>query len=91
MTIKIILADSHRIIRQDLANLLAAEPDVSVVGEAGDCATAIKLIQDCSPQVVVMDICLPDANAWTRPAALCRNFPTSKSSPCPCTPTASLL
>jgi DNA-binding NarL/FixJ family response regulator len=62
MTIKIILADNHKVIRQGLALLLAGEPDMHVVGEAEDYNTTIKLIQEFSPQVVIMDISMPDLN-----------------------------
>ena len=62
MTIKIVLADCHQIIRQSLAQLLAGEPDMIVVGEAEDYLTTIKLIQEFSPRVVIMDISMPDLN-----------------------------
>ncbi len=62
MTIKIVLTDNHQIIRQGFALLLAGEPDIQVVGEAEDYCTTIKLIQEFSPQVVLMDISMPDLN-----------------------------
>ena len=62
MTIKIVLADNHRIVRQGLAQLLAGEPDMRVLGEAGDYSTTIKLIEEFSPQVVIMDISMPILN-----------------------------
>jgi two-component system response regulator NreC len=62
MTIKIVLADNHQVIRQGLALLLAGEPDMHVVGEAENYSTTIKLIQELSPQVVIMDISMPDLN-----------------------------
>jgi two-component system, NarL family, response regulator NreC len=62
MTIKIVLADSHPIIRQGLALLLAGEPDMQIVGEAADCGTTLKLAQEFSPHVVIMDISMPDLN-----------------------------
>ena len=75
MTIKIILADSHRIVRQGLSLLLAGEPDLEVVGEAGDCSTIIKLIQKLAPQIVIMDICLPDINGVEATRQLVSQFP----------------
>jgi len=62
MTIEIVLADCHQIIRRGLAQLLAGEPDMIVVGEAEDYLTTIKLIQEFSPRVVIMDISMPDMN-----------------------------
>jgi two-component system, NarL family, response regulator NreC len=78
MTIKIILADSHQIVRQGLALLLTGEPDIRVMGEAGDCATAIRLIQELSPQVVIMDICLPDSNGVEATRRIVSQFPHVK-------------
>jgi DNA-binding NarL/FixJ family response regulator len=72
------LADSHQIIRQGFAFLLAGEPDIKVVGEAGDCATTIKLIEKLSPQVVIMDICLPDANGMEATRRIVSQFPHIK-------------
>jgi two-component system response regulator NreC len=62
MTIKIILADDHQIVRQGLRTLLAAEPDMQVVAEADNGRTTLKLVQELSPQVVIMDISMPDLN-----------------------------
>ncbi len=62
MAIKIVLADNHPIVRQGLALLLAAEPDMQVVGEAEDYGTTMRLIQELAPEVVIMDISMPDLN-----------------------------
>jgi DNA-binding NarL/FixJ family response regulator len=78
MTIKVVLADSHPIIRQGLALLLAGEPDVQVVGEAGDCSTTIRLIQEFSPQVLILDICLPDTNGLEATRRILAQFPLIK-------------
>jgi len=61
-----------------------------VVGEAEDYSTTIKLIQDFSPQVVLLDIAMPDLNGWKRLAGYCLNIPGSKLSPSPCTLTVCL-
>lgn len=78
MTIKILLADSHRIVRQGLAHLLAEESNVQIVGEAADCDTTLKLIQECSPQVVIMDICLPGTNGVEATRRIVSQFPNVK-------------
>ena len=62
MTIKIVLADDHQIVRQGLRTLLAAEPDMKVLGEADNGRAILKLVQELSPQVVIMDISMPDLN-----------------------------
>jgi DNA-binding NarL/FixJ family response regulator len=62
VSIRIVLADDHRIIRDGLAALLAAEHDFAVVGEAEDGLAVIELVAELSPHVVVMDISMPGLN-----------------------------
>jgi DNA-binding NarL/FixJ family response regulator len=62
MTIKIILADDHRIIREGLRALLEKEPGVEVIAEAADGRTTVKLCRELVPDVVIMDITMPDLN-----------------------------
>ncbi len=62
MTIKIILADDHQIVRQGLRTLLSAEPDMKVLAEADNGRTIIKLAQEHQPNVIIMDISMPDLN-----------------------------
>lgn len=60
--IKILLADDHQIIRDGLASLLQVESDMKIVAQAKDGLSAVKLTQQLSPDVVVMDIAMPDLN-----------------------------
>jgi len=62
MNIKIVLADDHQIVRQGLRTLLAAEPDMEVVAEADNGRAVLKVVQDLSPNIVIMDISMPDLN-----------------------------
>ena len=62
MTIKVILADDHQIVRQGLRTLLAGEPDIKVVGEADDGRKTLKLAQELAPDVIIMAISMPDLN-----------------------------
>ena len=62
MTIKIILADDHQIVRQGLRTLLAAEPDMKVVGEADNGRKTLGLAHELAPDVIIMDISMPDLN-----------------------------
>jgi DNA-binding NarL/FixJ family response regulator len=62
MAIKIILADDHRIIREGLRALLEKEPGVEVIAEAADGRTTVKLCRELLPDVVIMDITMPDLN-----------------------------
>ncbi len=58
--ISVLLADDHAILRSGLRALLALEPDMEVVGEASNGLEAVELAQDLSPDVVVMDISMPE-------------------------------
>jgi DNA-binding NarL/FixJ family response regulator len=62
MTIKILLADDHQIVRQGLRLLLSSESDLKVVGEADNGRKTVQLTQELSPDVIIMDISMPDLN-----------------------------
>jgi DNA-binding NarL/FixJ family response regulator len=60
--IRVLLADDEELIRSGLRMILAAEPDLDVVGEAVDGASAVARARECSPDVVLMDIKMPGIN-----------------------------
>jgi DNA-binding NarL/FixJ family response regulator len=62
MSIRILLADDHQMMRQGLKSLLAEQPDFQVVGEAADGRTAVRLAQELSAAVVIMDVTMPGLN-----------------------------
>jgi DNA-binding NarL/FixJ family response regulator len=62
MSIKVLLADDHGIIRQGLHSLLEKQPDMEVVGEAVDGREALSVVNEKLPDVVVMDITMPNLN-----------------------------
>ena len=59
---RIVVVDDHEIVRQGLKALLEADEDFSVVGEAGSVAEAVRRVGYESPDVVVMDVRLPDGS-----------------------------
>ncbi len=58
----IILADDHKIVRQGVRALLEYEPDFNIVGEAGDGAEALTLLERTRPDVLVTDLSMPAYN-----------------------------
>jgi two-component system NarL family response regulator len=62
MTIRVLLVEDHRMVREALCEVLQKVPDIEVVGEAGDAREALKQAIDLNPDVVVLDIRLPDLN-----------------------------
>lgn len=60
--IKVLLADDHAVVRRGLATLLESEMDIEVVGEASDGKEAVELTREIEPDVVVMDISMPELN-----------------------------
>src|ERR1700754_2942373 len=62
MTIRVALADDQQLIRGGFRSLLEAEPDIEIVGEAGTGAEAVALVTRERPDVVLMDIRMPDGD-----------------------------
>jgi DNA-binding NarL/FixJ family response regulator len=60
--IRVVLVDDHQMMRDGLRALLEREPDVQVVGEAGDGRQALKLVQKLAPDAVIMDIGMTEMN-----------------------------
>src|SRR4051812_47478328 len=59
---KIMLADDHRIFRQGLRTLLESNPDFTVVAEAADGREAVEMAQKFNPDVIIMDVAMPNLN-----------------------------
>jgi DNA-binding NarL/FixJ family response regulator len=62
MSITIVLADDHRVVREGLRALLERHNDFTVVGEAADGQEAVKLVVTLKPNIVIMDISMPVLN-----------------------------
>jgi two-component system, NarL family, response regulator NreC len=60
--IRILIVDDHAVVRAGLRMLLSADPELEIAGEAGDGVQALRLARDLAPDVVLMDISMPDMN-----------------------------
>ena len=59
---RILIADDHEMFRQGLRVLLDSQPDVEVIAETGDGRSAVQLAREHAPDIVVMDVSMPDLN-----------------------------
>ncbi len=78
MSIRILLADDHGIVRQGLRSLLEKEADMEVVGEAEDGRVALNLVRELVPDIVVMDITMPNLNGVDATHRIVRELPKVK-------------
>jgi DNA-binding NarL/FixJ family response regulator len=62
MTIRVLLADDQKLVRGGFRMILRAEPDIDVVGEAADGAEAVALARQLGPDVVLMDVRMPNVD-----------------------------
>lgn len=76
--IKILLADDHAMLRAGLRALISAEPDLTVVGEAGNGDEAVRLTEQLHPDVVVMDISMPVKDGLAATGEITQQMPETK-------------
>jgi len=60
--IRILLADDHALVRRGFAMILSAQPEMEIAGEAGNGREAVELAEKLKPDVVVMDVTMPELN-----------------------------
>jgi DNA-binding NarL/FixJ family response regulator len=76
--LRILIADDHQVVREGLKTLVNAQPDMRVVGEAEDGRAAWLLAKQLSPDVVVMDVSMPELNGAEATERLRRECPQVK-------------
>jgi DNA-binding NarL/FixJ family response regulator len=80
VTISVFLLDDHEIVRRGIAQLLTAEDDIEVVGEAGTAAQAVARMPALRPDVAILDVRLPDGDGVT----VCRDVRSAIDPPPAC-------
>ena len=75
---RILLVDDHEVVREGLRNLLSTHPDIEVAGEAADGSSAIRRVGYDSPDVVVLDVRLPDMSGVDACRVILERFPDVK-------------
>ena len=78
MSIRILLADDHGIIRQGLHSLLDKQPDMEVIAEAEDGRKALDLVRELVPDIVIMDVTMPNLNGVDATRQIVERFPKIK-------------
>jgi DNA-binding NarL/FixJ family response regulator len=78
MKIRVLIADDHRIIREGLCSLLAEEEDIQVVGQAGDGVSCLTEAEKSNPNVIIMDINMPQMNGLLAIRRLVKECPRAR-------------
>jgi len=76
--IRILLADDHAVVRQGFKMILNAQADMEIVGEAGNGRQAVELAEQLRPDVVVMDVAMPELNGIEATRRLASSVPHAR-------------
>ena len=78
MAVRILLVDDHQVLREGLGSLLEQQPDMEVVGEAGDGMTALRLVRELQPDVIIMDVNMDGMDGIDATRMIHREHPEAK-------------
>ncbi|HZT39258.1 MAG TPA: response regulator transcription factor [Bryobacteraceae bacterium] len=76
--IRVFLADDHTMVRQGFRLILSSQPDIEIVGEAGNGREAVELAEKLHPDVIVMDVAMPELNGIEATRRLAASSPRSR-------------
>jgi NarL family two-component system response regulator LiaR len=78
MAIRILIADDHAVVRQGLRTFLSLDPEIEIVGEAEDGAEAVRLAHEARPDVVLMDLLMPEMDGIAATQIIRRELPDTE-------------
>ncbi len=78
MTIRVLIADDHAVVRQGLKMFLSLNSDFEIIGEATNGAEALRMAHQLNPDVVLMDLLMPEMDGITATAAIRRELPDTE-------------
>ena len=65
MTLRLVVVDDHPVVRDGLAGIFESEKNIEVVGQAGNGSEAMTVIDECKPDLVLMDLRMPGGDGFT--------------------------
>jgi len=77
-SIGILLAEDHAVVRQGLRRLIETEGDIEVIGEATTGREAVNMTRNLHPEIVVMDVAMPELNGIEATRQILKLFPSTK-------------
>lgn len=78
MRIRILIADDHQLTREGIRSMLEREPDMEVLGEAEDGRAAARMARELAPDIILMDVCMPEMNGIVATSIIRAEFPRIK-------------
>ena len=75
---RIIIADDHLVVRMGMTSVISFEKDMSIVGEAETGLDAVRKARQLKPDVIIMDLMMPEMNGASATAAILRELPQTK-------------
>ena len=78
MSIRVLIVDDHKIMREGLRSLLEKQPDIEVVAEAESAQKALKMVEEMTPNLVIIDVVMPSLNGIEATRRILAKVPTIK-------------
>ncbi len=77
MAVKILIADDHEIVRQGIRRVLEVKPEWEICGEASNGQEAVRMAQELSPDIIIMDVTMPVMSGFEAADEISRSSPSA--------------